>query len=59
MIEDLVVATTKKYSKQVMTIADLRPFVIVEKQHVHFFDFGSFTNFVHFSHLLAQRSHKW
>ena len=27
-----------------MTIADLRPFVIVEKQHVHFFDFGLWQN---------------
>ena len=26
--------------KQVMTIADLRTFVIVEIQHVHFLDFG-------------------
>ena len=25
--------------KQVMTIADLRSLVIVEKQHVHFFEF--------------------
>ena len=30
--------------EQVMTIADLRPFVIVEKQHVPFFDFGLWQN---------------
>ena len=30
--------------QQVMTIADQRPFVIVEKQHVHFFDFGLWQN---------------
>ena len=29
-----------------MTIADLRPFVIVEKQHVHFFDFGLWLKFL-------------
>ena len=30
--------------KQVMTIADLRSLVIVEKQHEHFFDFGLWQN---------------
>jgi len=36
----IILFTIQNYFKQVMTIADLRSLVIVEKQHVHYFDFG-------------------